>query len=78
MKQFEYDISLHSAESFQQVHVFCSANGVCETESVPHDQITRLQEILNERGQAGWNLVQISFGKNGLMAFWKRRVKSNG
>jgi len=39
------------------------------------DQTEILGEMLNERGKQGWELVQISFGKEGLMAFWKREAK---
>jgi len=38
------------------------------------DQAEILGEMLNERGKRGWELVQISFGKEGLMAFWKREI----
>jgi hypothetical protein len=34
-----------------------------------------LSQILNERGNHGWELIQVSFGKDGMMAFWKRKVK---
>jgi hypothetical protein len=34
-----------------------------------------LTDILNNRGREGWELVQISFGRDGLMAYWKRIVK---
>jgi len=34
-----------------------------------------LTDILNNRGSEGWELVQIAFGKDGMMAFWKRRIK---
>jgi hypothetical protein len=29
---------------------------------------------LNDRGRQGWELVQISFSKDGAMAFWKRAI----
>ena len=72
MKMFEYDITTHPASAFQQVAFFCSNEGMCNLEAVPEDQIARLSEILRDRGQQGWELVQISFGHDGLMAFWKR------
>jgi hypothetical protein len=31
-----------------------------------------LQDILNEEGSDGWELVQVSFGKQGILAFWKK------
>ncbi|MEW6267528.1 MAG: hypothetical protein AB1641_31025 [Thermodesulfobacteriota bacterium] len=72
MKQFEYDITLYPAALFQQVAYFCSEEGLCNLEEVPADQVKRLEEILSDRGREGWELVQLSFGRGGLMAFWKR------
>ena len=75
MKKFEYEITQHPAENFRQVVYFCTETGECSLNEVPRDQAEVLTEILNERGQQGWGLVQVSFGKDGVMAFWKRKVK---
>lgn len=74
MKKFEYQISAHPAETFKQVAYFCSEDGKCNLEEIPGDQIQRLSEILNQRGLEGWDLVQVSFGQGGLLAFWKREL----
>jgi len=74
MKTFEYDVSLHPAETFRQVAFFCAEDGACNLEEVPRDQIRQLADLLNDRGRKGWELVQISFGRDGLMAFWKREA----
>ena len=47
-----------------------------EEENDQYDQTKILEDIMNGRGKQGWELVQISFGKDGLMAFWKRRLKN--
>ena len=75
MKHFEYEITHHPADTFKQVVYFCTDTGECTLDQVPRDQTATLAEILNERGQQGWELVQVSFGKDGAMAFWKRRMK---
>jgi hypothetical protein len=75
MKHFEYQVSQHPGESFQQVVYFCSEAGECSIEEVPADQTRILADILNERGRQGWELVQAFFGKDGIMALWKRKVK---
>ena len=75
MKKFEYEITQHPAENFRQVVYFCTETGECSLNEVPRDQAEVLTEILNERGQQGWGLVQVSFGKDGVMAFWKRKAK---
>ncbi len=75
MKGFEYEITKHPAEAFKQIIYFCTETGQCSLDEVPSDQTVILSKILNEKGKHGWELVQISFGKEGLMAFWKRTMK---
>jgi len=75
MKKFEYQITIHPVETFKQVAFFCTQEGECSLEKLPSDQVTVLQTLLNERGQQGWELVDMSFGKDGLLAIWKSEVK---
>lgn len=75
MARFEYDISRHPAETFNKVVYFCSKSGQCGIDEITKDQTRTLTDILNNRGQEGWSLVQIVFGEDGVMAFWKRRIK---
>jgi len=75
MDHFEYEITRHSADTFDKVIYFCSESGKCSIDEVSKDQTRILTDILNNRGRDGWALVQISFGKDGVMAFWKRRIK---
>lgn len=75
MKGFEYKITRHPAETFKQVIYFCTESGECTLDEVPGDQTDMLTDILNEQGEHGWELVQVSFGKEGVMAFWKRKIK---
>ena len=74
METFEYHITKHPAEEFSQLHFFCSDSGECELEKIPDFQIRHLADILNEQGDGGWELVQISFGRDGLLIFWKRKI----
>jgi hypothetical protein len=74
MKQLEYQITLHSSESFKEVIYFCSEDGSCKVEEVPSEQLSKLKIILNEHGEKGWELVQASFGKQGVMIFWKKPI----
>jgi hypothetical protein len=77
MKKFQYEITLHPAAEFNQVAYFCNESGQCNLEEVPQNQIDVLKSMLNDQGREGWNLVQLSFGKDGLMAFWKRKIKKD-
>ena len=74
MTKYEYKITKHATDSFSQIAYFCSEKGDCVIEEVPIDQEKRLSDMLNERGEQGWELIQLFFGKNGLVAFWKRLV----
>ncbi len=74
MSRFEYEITKHPAEEFSELIYFCSETGECSLEQVPDQQINRVGEILNKRGSEGWELVQISFGRDGIVAFWKRMM----
>ena len=72
MKHYEYEITRHPAEDFSHLTYFCSEAGECSLEEVPDQQISTLRAILNNKGSEGWELVQIGFGKDGIVAFWKR------
>ena len=72
MKTFEYEITRHPAEDFNRLVYFCTTEGDCNIEQVPGQETEVLSDILNAMGNQGWELVQISFGKKGLIAFWKR------
>ena len=74
MKTYEYDISLHPTEQFNKVVYFCTERGECSIDDVPTQQVDLLASILRARGQEGWELVQIFFGSNGAVAFWKREA----
>lgn len=74
MDRFEYSITKHPAETFRETVYFCTEQGTCSVEDVPVDQVRFLENLLNERGKQGWELVQLAFGRNGVLAFWKRRM----
>ncbi len=75
MKRFEYEITRHPANTFKQMVYFCTETGECVLDEVLDEETKKLSQILNERGNHGWELIQVSFGKNGMMAFWKRKMK---
>lgn len=72
MATFEYEISRHSSEDFREVGYFCTAGGECSLGQVPNGELAMLTRLLNERGKEGWQLIQLQFGKDGALAFWKR------
>ena len=74
MRKFEYQITCHPADTFKDVIYFCSEQGECNLGTIPSDQIRMMESILNVRGRDGWEIIQVSFGKDGLLAFWKRMI----
>ncbi len=74
MSNFEYRVTLYPAEAFSEMVLFCSRDGGCSSEVVPSEQIRKMESLLNEGGMDGWELVQASFGKDGLLVFWKRQL----
>jgi hypothetical protein len=74
MAQFEYEITKHPAEAFHELVYFCSESGECKLKELPSDQLDTLKGVLNEKGEQGWELIQLSYGKDGLIAFWKRPI----
>jgi hypothetical protein len=74
MTSYQYRITRHPAEDFSHLVYFCTDQGDCKTEQLPSDQLKVLEDLLNEQGKEGWELIQIAFGKDGLVAFWKRAI----
>ena len=72
MKKHEYTIEKHSLDAFSELVIFCSEKGECSLDHVPHHQVENLTKILNDKGSEGYELVQLLFGKDGMMAIWKR------
>ena len=74
MKRFEYEITKYPADQFKQMVFFCTKDGECSYDKLPDDQMKMMAELLNERGSQAWELVQIVFGEDGVVAFWKREL----
>jgi hypothetical protein len=72
MKQFEYEITKHPADDFTNLVYFCTSEGECRFDQIPANQTEALVSIFDERGALGWELVQVFFGEEGVVAFWKR------
>lgn len=74
MIRYEYRVTRCSADEFNDVVYFCTPEGACGLERVPVDQMERVSDVLNNEGKMGWELVQIAFGKDGAIMFWKRGI----
>jgi hypothetical protein len=74
MSFFEYQITKHSVQEFSKIKYFCTSEGECSIDDLPEDQVEIFVGFLNKRGAEGWELIEIFFGKDGIVAFWKRAV----
>jgi hypothetical protein len=74
MERYEYQVTRHEAESFAKTIYFCTEQGDCSLQDVPIHEAQALVDLLNERGIEGWELIQLVFGKDGLLACWKRKL----
>lgn len=72
MTVYEYSITKHSSEDFKSLVYFCSEAGACRLEEVTQDQAQKLVDIFNEIGAQGWELVQVNYQQDGMVAIWKR------
>ncbi|MEN6441294.1 MAG: DUF4177 domain-containing protein [Syntrophobacter sp.] len=77
MDLFEYRVTRHPAEAFREIVYFCSRDGSCDLEVISSDQIKKMENILNHEGRQGWELVQATFGKDGVLVFWKRQMMNS-
>ena len=72
MTRFEYEVTKHHANNFKKLVYFCSEQGECNYDELPADQIETLRDLLNATGSKGWELIQVLFGNDGIVAIWKR------
>ncbi len=72
MKKWGYRITKHPATDFVDLVYFCSPEGECHLEKVPNNQAEVLEGILSDMGAQGWELIQLAFGRGGIIGFWKR------
>jgi hypothetical protein len=70
--KIEYKITKHPAAEISSLVYFCTEKGECNVDQVASDQLKKLEEILNREGNDGWELVQLSFGEDGVVIFWKK------
>ena len=74
MPRFEYEITKHSAEEMSQLVYFCTDQGECTIRDLPPDQLSLFGQMMNQRGDEGWELIQVFFGKDGVVIFWKKAI----
>jgi hypothetical protein len=70
--KFVYEVKKYPSDQFVRMAYFCTDKGECTLDELPAEQISTFENLLNERGSEGWELVQSFFGSDGVMTIWKR------
>ncbi|MGM0428513.1 MAG: hypothetical protein ACQEQ7_14915 [Thermodesulfobacteriota bacterium] len=70
-KRFLYEVEKYAAEQFLRLAYFCTDQGECSLDKLPVEQMKAFEEVLNRRGDEGWELVQTFFGSDGVISVWK-------
>ena len=52
--------------------IFCDDQGACYFDAAPNRLTDAIQALLDQVGEEGWELVQIAFRPQELVAFWKQ------
>jgi hypothetical protein len=79
MGKWEYDISVYGIEGLEEASsdvtpvIACDPEGVCFFKDTHRPDIGALISVLNERGENGWELVEMVSSPGGLVCIWKRR-----
>jgi len=75
--KFVYEVKKYPSDQFLRMAYFYTDKGECTLEELPAEQMSAFEDLLNERGSDGWELVQSFFGTDGVMTIWKREQKEN-
>ena len=78
MKRYRYQISSHPLGRQNKMRVFCSEKGECSLEEMRPSDSQVVMDALNELGEQGWEFVELLFGKDGFVCFWKRELIPEG
>ena len=82
MGNWQYRITIHTPadvldllpEPVEQVPptIFCDDQGACYFDAGPNPFTRAIEQLLNQVGEQGWELVQVAFRPDQMIGFWKR------
>ena len=52
--------------------IFCDDQGACYFDAGPNPFTRAIEQLLNQVGEQGWELVQVAFRPDQMICFWKR------
>ena len=84
MERWQYRITVHTAadvlaqlsQNVEQVPptIFCDDEGACYFDAGPNPLTQAIERVLDQVGEGGWELVQVTFRSQQMICFWKRPV----
>jgi len=84
MGNWQYRITVHTPadvldllpEPVEQVPptIFCDDQGACYFDAGPNPFTRAIEQLLNQVGEQGWELVQVTFRSDQMICFWKREA----
>ncbi len=82
MANWRYRITVHTAadvlsvlpEPVEQVPamIFCNDEGACYFDAGPNPLTQAMERLLDQVGEEGWELVQVTFRPDQMIGFWKQ------
>jgi hypothetical protein len=82
MTHWRYRITMHTAddilalltEPVEEVPpaILCDDAGACYFDSGPSPLTQAVEDLLNQSGEEGWELLQVAFRPGQMVCFWKQ------
>jgi hypothetical protein len=82
MKGWQYRVTVHDADEIIALvsepvgevppMVFCDDEGACYFSSGPNPYTQAIEGVLNQAGDAEWELIQVTFRPHQMIGFWKK------
>jgi hypothetical protein len=88
MNRWEYQITTHPVSEVLEVReklghppdpsgprvVYCDTEGQCFFDEAPNPYVEAIVHILNDKGEVGWELVQIAFREADFSCIWRKEL----
>jgi hypothetical protein len=77
-----YRVTVHNASDILSLlpepaaqappQVFCDDAGACYFDAGPNPYTSAIEQLLNQVGEEGWELVQVTFRTDQMIGIWKQ------
>ncbi len=82
MPSWRHKVTVHEAEDILAYlsravedippAIYCDDKGACYFDEGPNPFTQAIEHLLNEIGEQGWELVQVTFRPGQMICFWKQ------